>query len=673
MLVPLLRDGGVAALSALTLSLVSPSFARAQHAPEAEPAASEALPELAVTANKVEGPKAAIGSAVSSLSREELETRQIRVVSDALRELPGVAVSRTGPVGALTQIRIRGSEGNQTLVLIDGIEMNDPGMSGEYDFANLLALEVERLDVLRGPQSALYGSDAAGGVVNIVTRRGDGKPSFRGQVEGGSFGTLNGSAAVSGGTEAYDYLFATQLFHADGISVAKKRDAWNAGFRDRDGYESGGALAKVSVRPSEMFELTGVARYTSFRADRDNFGAAQGFPYAAAVESGDYERGKQFFGRVQGKATLLDGAWDHVLGLSHTHQDRRNYEADDRRSSSTVGETVKLDYQTNYRFSTEGGLPASHVLTFGADTQRDHVVSKSKWQAPEFGGQGPVRRSITNTGVVGQYQLGLFQNLFVTGSVRHDFNERFRDETTYRLASAYTFDATKTKLRASFGTGVKNPTILELFGFYGNYVGNAALSPEKTRGWDIGVDQPFWDDRVTVEATYFRQRVSDLISSRSSQTPSGAYVTTPINLDGTSRIKGVELGVTLRPIDGLSVRAAYTYSDGEDPTGVELVRRPRNVGNLNVNYAFLDDRANVNLGVIYNGKQKDYAFDAVTYARTLRPLKAYTLVNLGAAYKIHPNAEVYGRVENLFDRRYEEVFTYNAPGRAAYGGVKVSF
>ncbi|GLK75518.1 TonB-dependent receptor [Methylopila jiangsuensis] len=666
MIASLLRSSSACALSAafLSLAFVTPSAAQ-------QATAAEDLPELSVTANRVEGPQAAIGSAVSSLSGEELEKRQIRVVSDVLREMPGVAVSRTGPVGALTQIRIRGSEGNQTLVLIDGIEMNDPGASGEFDFANLLALEVERVDVLRGPQSALYGSDAAGGVVNIVTRKGDGKPAFRGQVEGGSFGTLNGSAAVSGGTEAYDYLFATQMFHTDGNSVARKRDAWNSGFRDRDGYESGSALAKVSVRPSEMFEISSVARYTSFRADRDNFGSATGFPYAAAVESGDYERGKQFFGRVQGKATLLDGAWDHVLGLSYTNQDRRNYDGTDQRSSATVGETVKLDYQTNYRFSTEGGLPATHVLTFGADTQRDHVVSKSIWLSSY--GYEPVRKSITNTGLVGQYQLGLFENLFVTGSVRHDFNERFKDETTYRLASAYTFDRTQTKIRASFGTGVKNPTVSELYGFYGNYVGNSALTPEKTRGWDIGFDQPFWDDRVTFEATYFQQRVSDLISSRSYQDTAGNYVTTPVNLDGTSRIKGVELGVTLRPIEGLSIRAAYTYSDGEDPAGAELVRRPRNIGSLNVNYAFLENRANVNLGVVHNGKQKDYAYDAMTYAQTRVPLKAYTLVNLGASYKVHPNAEVYGRIENLFDKRYEEVFTYNTPGRAAYGGVKVSF
>ncbi|MFD1704337.1 TonB-dependent receptor plug domain-containing protein [Methylopila henanensis] len=657
---------GAAALAAVSVALTTPVFAQAPAADEAT-----ALEEVSVTANRVEGPQAAIGSAVSSISGEELEKRQIRVVSDVLREMPGVAVNRTGPVGALTQIRIRGSEGNQTLVLIDGIEMNDPGMSGEFDFANLLALEVDRVDVLRGPQSALYGSDAAGGVVNIVTRKGDGKPSFRGQVEGGSFGTLNGSAAVSGGDEAYDYLFATQMFHADGISIAKSRDAWNAGFRDRDGYESGTALAKVSVRPSDMFEVTGVARYTGFRADRDGFGSPLADPsYSASVESGDRERGQQFFGRVQGKATLLEGAWDHVLGLSYTNQDRRNYDVDDVRTSSTLGEMAKIDYQTNYRFSTEGGLPATHVLTFGADSQRDHIVSRSIYQEPPFGTSGPVRKSIVNSGLVAQHQIGLFDSLFVTGSLRHDFNERFKDETTYRLASAYTFARTGTKLRASFGTGVKNPTLLELYGFYGDFRGNSDLTPEKTRGWDVGFDQPLWGDQIVADATYFQQRVSDLISS-AYDAASGR--STPVNLPGTSRIKGVELGLTVRPVEGLSIRAAYTYSDGDDPNGDQLVRRPRHIGSLNANYVFLDGKANVNAGLVYNGRQKDYRFlNAAPWRETIG-LKAYTLVNVAGSYKIHANTEVYGRIENLFDKKYEEVFTYNTPGRAAYGGLKVSF
>ncbi|MGA0530702.1 TonB-dependent receptor plug domain-containing protein [Hansschlegelia sp. KR7-227] len=648
--------------------------ADAQTAPDAD---VTQLEELSVTANRVDGPQAAVGSAISSISGEELEQRQIRVVSDVLRELPGVAVNRTGPAGAATAVRIRGSEANQTLVIVDGIRVNDPGTSGEFDFANLLNLEVERVDVLRGPQSALYGSDAIGGVINIVTRKGEpGPPRFRASIEGGSFKTMTGTASVSGGTEAYDFLFAGQGFSTRGVSTASRFDAVvPTRSLDHDGYKSGTGLAKVSVRPTEALEFTGVARYTEFDADRDGFGAtSDGYPFAAAVDNRDTEKGKQFFGRAQAKATLLGGAWDHILGLSYTNQDRRSFAGTDLKTYASLGEMTRFDYQTNVRFETQGALPASHVLTFGADHTRDAVKSFTAFPFPADA-PNPLRKHIDNAALVGQYQIGFFEKLFVTGSVRRDFNDRFEEATTYRFASAYTFDQTKTKIRGSWGTGVKNPTTFELFGFSGNYVPNSDLKPERGEGWDVGVDQPIWDDRIVIDATYFQQRVRDLISSETVPDPGDptGFVNRPINLAGTSKIDGVELGLTLKPINGLTLRSAYTFTDGQDATGATLVRRPTHIASFNANYAFLDDRANVNLGVIYNGRQRDLAYDAATFARTSVPLKAYTLISLAASYKLHQNAEIYGRVENLFDKNYEEVLTYNTPGRTAYGGLKVSF
>lgn len=661
----------LAASAALSACLISNALAQTEPADDATE-----LDPISVLGNRVEGPSAAIGSAVSSISGEELEQRQIRVVSDVLRELPGVAVNRTGPVGALTQLRIRGSEGNQTLVIVDGIRMNDPGTSAEFDFANLLNLEVERVDVLRGPQSALYGSDAIGGVINIVTRKGEPGPTrFRATLEGGSFNTATGTASVSGGTEAFDFLVAGQAFRTSGVSTAKRFALAPTSSLDRDGYTSGTGLAKVSVRPTENLEFTGVARYAEFDADRDGFGAASGgYPFAASVDSRDTERGTQFFGRAQVKATLLDGAWDHVVGMSYTNQDRRSFDGTDLKTYASVGEMTRFDYQTNYRFSIGGAVPTSHVLTFGADHTRDAVESFTASPFPADA-PNPLRKHIDNAGLVGQYQIGVLEKLFVTASVRQDFNDRFDEATTYRLASAYTFDRTKTKIRTSWGTGVKNPTTFELFGFSGNFIPNGDLKPERGDGWDVGFDQPFWNGRILLDATYFQQRVRDLISSETVADPADptGFVNRPINLAGTSKIHGVELGLTVKPIDGLTLRGAYTFTDGEDATGATLVRRPRHIASFNANYAFLEGRANVNLGIVRNGRQRDFAYDAATYARTSVPLKAYTLVNFAASYKVHPHAELYGRIENLFDKKYEEVLTYNTPGRAAYGGLKVSF
>jgi vitamin B12 transporter len=598
-----------------------------------------------VTANRTPTPAAEVGSAVTVITRQELEDRQIRQVSDVLRAMPGVAVNRGGPVGQLTQIRIRGSEGNQTLVLIDGVEVNDPSAGSEFDFAHLMADDIERIEVLRGPQSALYGSDAVGGVVNIVTRRGDGPVGSTASIEGGGYGTVRGQASVSGGTDQYDFLFGTAGLTTDGISAADRR----LGNSEADGYRNGTAYAKVGLHPSELVDIDVVGRYTRFRSDLDGFAGGVG-----AIDTKDDVDGSTFLGRVQGKLTLLDGRWDHIVGLSTT-EDSRDYRSDGDITSTYRGKTTRLDYQTNLTLDSETLLPAQHRLTLAADHEEQQADSDSDFAS--------FTRGIGSTGLVGQYQLGLFDSLFLTGSIRHDINDLFRDTTTYRLTAAYQVEATGTKLRASYGTGVKNPSLFELYGYTNTYRGNPALKPESARGWDAGFDQQIWGDRVVFDATYFDQRISDLIVGTGQSST---------NLDGTSVARGVELGLTVTPVDDLTIRASYTYTDAHDATGAELVRRPRNLASLDVNYRFLDGAANLNLGIDYNGRQKDLAFDAA-YNSSPVTLHGYTLVNLGGSYQVNGAVQVYGRIDNLLDEAYEEVWSYGTPGRAGYLGMKVSF
>ncbi|CAO3426104.1 TonB-dependent receptor plug domain-containing protein [Azospirillum doebereinerae] len=605
-----------------------------------------ALPALSVTANRVPTPAAETGSALTVITGEELERRQTRILSDALREVPGVAVNRTGPMGALTQIRIRGSEGNQTLVIVDGIEVNDPSSGSEYDFANLLAGDVERVEVLRGPQSALYGSDAVGGVVSIVTKRGKGAPSVKAAVEGGSFGTLAGRASLSAGNDRYDAALSGQGVVGDGVSVADKR----RGNPEKDGYRNGTLAGNVALRPTDNSEIGVVGRYTRFRTDGDDFVGGRG-----AVDSGTDTTGEQYFGRLQGKAAFLDGRWEHIVGLSHSRQDRDYRDAGKTVTSTYEGRKTKADYQTNL---TLNGGPAEHVLTAAVEREDEKAVSKSSFANFD--------RSIASTGLVGQYKLGLFDRLTLTGSVRHDDNNLFRDATTWRGAAAYVLDGTGTKLRASYGTGVKNPTLFELYGYTPTYAGNPNLKPEKARGWDAGFDQPLgegvWGKRASVDATYFNQRIRDLITG---------IGRTSVNMPGESRVRGIELGLSVEPVDRLVLRGSYTLTDGVDSTGAELVRRPKQLASLNVNYRFLDDRANANLGVVHNGRTSDWAYDAV-YNRQVVNLAPYTLVNLSGSYKLTEQVEAFGRVENLFNRHYEEVWTYGAPGRAGYLGLRLS-
>ncbi|WP_185983283.1 TonB-dependent receptor plug domain-containing protein [Aureimonas mangrovi] len=637
------RSASRPALLALSLSASAalPSLASAQ---EAAPFSLQ-LDEVVVSANLVPTPLTKVGSAVTAVEGEELEHRQTRLVSDVLREIPGVAVNRAGPVGQFTQVRIRGSESNQTLVLIDGIRVNDPSADSEFDFAHLLAQEVERVEVLRGPQSALYGSDAIGGVINIVTRRGSGAPTVRIRAEGGSFGTAMGQASVSAGDETYDFIASGAGYRTDGISIASEA----RGNSERDGYENATGFAKLNLRPSEIFELSLVGRYVDYKADGDDF-----FGGIGAVDADIETDGKQFFGRAEGKLSLLDGRWDHIFGLGYTRNER------DTTTETTpygfTGETRRVDYQTNFSFDTPALFDTTHISTFAIQHEENSAVSENAFSSFD--------RTIDTTGFVGQHQVTFADRLSLTGSLRHDDNDIFEDADTYRLTGAYSFLETGTKLRASFGTGVKNPTLYELYGYSEDYRGNPDLQPEEARGWDVGIDQTLWDGLAFIEATYFDQRIENLI------TGSGQ---TSINLPGESKIDGVELGLTLQLLDGLTARAAYTRTNGEDADGDELVRRPRDIASLNLDYRFgEEERAGVNLGIIYNGSQKDLFFDEF-FASQVVELDSYVLVNVAGSYRLTDNAEIYGRVENLFDEGYEEVFTYGTPGRAAYAGLNLTF
>lgn len=619
------------------------------------------LDVITVTPNTTPTEARSVGSAVSVVTRAELQERQTRTVADALRTLPGVTLDRSGTFGNITQVRLRGTEPNQTLVLIDGVEMNDPSADDAYDFGHLLAAQVERIEVLKGPQSALYGSDAVGGVINIITRRGDGEPSVTGEIEGGSFGTVSGNAAVSGGNESFDFLVGGGGMRTDGVSTAAE---WN-GNTEEDGYENGTAFAKFGARPTEWLSLDLVGRFVDFESEYDGFDYTG--PLGIAVDADNVQDGEQAFGRAQATVTLFDGRWQQIFGATGTRHDRDyEFESDNplsplKGTSRYVGEKSKLDYQSNVFLETGGPLPASHTLTFKAEHEEQSL--DYTYYDPGFGGVATgTEASIESQGYVGQYQLDVAEALFVTAAVRHDENDFFDDATTYRTTAAYLFD-TGTKVRASYGTGVKNPTLFELYGYTGTFTGNPDLQPEEAKGWDVGIEQGFWDGRITAEATYFEERITDLIAGAGP---------TAINVPGESEIDGVELALSVMPVAGLTVTGSYTHMQAEDANGDELIRRPEDTASLHVNYAFLEGRANVNVGVSYVGERQDTAFDALFTAIPVT-LEEYTLVDVAASYKLTENAEIYGRVENLFDEQYEEVFSYGTPGRAAYAGLRVNF
>jgi vitamin B12 transporter len=619
-----------------------------------------------------------IGSSITVLDSEALENRQTRVLSDVLRDVPGVAVNRTGAIGGLTQIRIRGSEGNHVLVFIDGIKASDP-FHGEFDFGTLIADEAARVEVLRGQQSSLYGSDAIGGVVTYTTLSGREAPGFTARVEGGSFGTVSTAGRAAGIVgDTFDYALSGSYLTTEGYPTAP------AGDRDL-GSDSLGLSGKLNWTPTPDFKVTAVARYSYTKADLndqaidDSSPVVRGYPVITTIGTpGSYYRNKAFYGLVRAELSLFDDAVTTALSGQLTDANRDAFAAYGY-SYGNRGRRYRGSFENTLRFGNER---VKNRFTLAVDAERE-----------EFRNVDPTGYAFTGTrqvdtlGFVAQYDVTVDDRLALGASARIDANDYFQDASTARVTGSYLFP-NGTRLHSAYGSGVKAPTSSELFGYVdGKYIGNPDLQPERSRGWEAGIEQRLLEGALTLGATYFHSRFDNQIQTVGTSV-GGQYISTSINNDVVAKQRGVETYLQAR-LGDWHVDASYTYlkapqvltalvnpapADGSYqaavPVETQAVRRPKNVASFNLTYAPEAVPVSATLTVRHNGQQRDYAFNSM-YQRLLVDLKAFTLVNLAATYDISGTLQVFGRVENLFDEDYQEVFTFSTPGRAAYGGVRV--
>jgi vitamin B12 transporter len=609
--------------------------------------------QIVVTASRSgEGVKVSqLGASVTILDAQALDLRQTRIVSDILRDVPGVAVSRIGAIGGQTQIRLRGTESNHTLVLIDGIEVADP-YYGEYDFGTLIADPEARIEVLRGQQSSLYGSDAIGGVIHYMTLTGAEAPGFSARAEGGSFGTYTGNARAAGVTGNLDYAVSAAYYHTDGTPTAR------GGTRDV-GSDSLGASAKLIWTPSESLKVTGVARYSYTDADTNNSQNDPANPrFGYTVDSpGVYYKNKAFYGLVSVEHSALDGRWTNILSGQIADTSRKGYD-NGALDYGDKGQRYKGSFTSSLRFGTDSVV---HRLTAAVDLEREQFRNEAPFA---FNG----KRHTDNIGLVGQYELLVNDALSLGGSIRRDDNNRFADVTTWRAQGSYRF-ATGTRLRGAYGTGVKNPGYFELYGYFdGRYIGNPNLKPEKSEGWEAGIEQSIGGNS-TIGVTYFDSRLKDEIYTTY---PAPDFIATPGNRTTKSKQRGIEAFVSARPIQQLRLDAAYTYLKAREDGAVE-VRRPKHIASVNATVFSTDERFSGTLTLRYNGRQQDVAYTDPTFMPVSVSLREYVLVNLSAEYKLTSKIALFGRVENLADEDYEEVFSFATQGRAAYGGVRVRF
>jgi len=622
------------------------ALATAPMAAWAQDEQQEAKPEMkkvepvVVTATKIETPPEQVTAAITVIPGEEIRSRHYTNLGDVLRTIPGVEIQRSGSLGKLTSARIRGTGTGQIQVLIDGARVKSTA-SGGFDFSDISPDLIERIEVLRGPQSTLYGSDAIGGVIHIITKRGSGPPTASLSVEGGSYATHRERLEISGAYERLDYSFFGSAYETGGLF-------------DNDDSRQRAFGGRLGLRLPLDTRLSLIGRYaktdidvpidtTTPRVIRD-------------PDSQQQTESRTLTLQLEQKPIAW---WEHRLAL-HGHWSNTGFQDpftpgttdfDDTRSQI---DTVRREVEWVHAFRP---VPWN-TLTLGAEYRHEEASVNSLFA----GATTRFTRRLFTTSVFVQDEITILERLILNGGVRYDDNSVFGDEATPRAGAALLIRETGTKLRGGYGEGFRAPTLNDLFfpGF-----GNPDLRPERSRSWEAGVDQNFWKKRVRLSATYFHNRFRDLIQF---VLVGGQFL--PVNV-GRARTEGVELGAEVDALDWLLLFVNYTFTDTEDlDTGLPLRRFARHRWNFGATAEPIR-----RLSVFVQGHVVSSQFEGAGVPRN----EGYVRFDLGGTYRVFerrgawPGLETFVRIDNLFDERYAEVQGFRAPGFSALVGVKARY
>jgi len=610
------------------------------------PAETARAGEIVVTATRVATPRREVASAMTVITADDIQRKVAVTVADVLRDVPGLNVVRQGGVGHVTSVFLRGARSEQTKVLIDGVCVNDPiAPSGGFDWGHLLAEDVERIEVVRGPQSVLYGSDAIGGVINIITKRGKGKPGGYVKAWGGSFDTYVESLGVHGAKKWLDYYASVTRFDTKGISAA----GWHDGNRERDGYENTSFTAKLGLKPTEAFETIILAKGLCAEAEVDDGGGP------GQDDRQRINRARQFIFRIEPRLSLFDGFWQQRLAMSYVSEARTELDepAGDRARNRYHSQRVKFAWQHDLY------LHETNTLTVGAETEQEAGSSSvySDLYGPYY--DHFERRTLRTCGWFVQDKVNWKDVLFLTAGTRVDHHEEFGRACTWRVAPAVWIDATQTKVKGALGTGFQAPTIYQL---YTPSYGNDSLGPQRSFGWEVGAEQYFLARKVALEAIYFQNRFRDMIEFD--------FATGYQNLS-RAKTQGVELSASWKPTKALTVRGNYTYLRTYDQeTSDDLIRRPNHKLGVDVTCRPID-KLRLSAGVGFTGGRADNDYSTWPASRTR--LAKYTIWHFGAEYDLNEHLTLFGKLDNAFNEQYEEVLGYGTAGPAVYFGAKAKF
>lgn len=625
------------------------------------PALAQTLPpddadieQVLVTAARVPIELKHIGSATSVFTRDDIERRQVRYVSDLLRTVPGFAVSRSGGPGSQTQVRVRGAEANHVLVLIDGVRANDPATSDEFPWEHLATGAIERIEIVRGSQSALWGSEAVAAVVNISTRGGRGDSSNAGTyLEGGSNATRNlgANGAVSQGPWTLDA--SAERLDTDGENIARVGT-------ERDGAELTSGHIGLRYADDSAVGLQASLRGTDSTSAFDPTDFATGLP-------GDADR-----------VTESQNVIAQLVGTLETHNGRVNWQArtaffDSEHRNFADGLEDSSTSSTRYTATLQSdiALADDRALTFALEREETDFSQRGDIS---FGDPNQ-DQSMTMQSAMAEYRHTADNGLSWMLSGRYDDYSDFGDVLTGRLSLAYAL-TDSTRLRGNVGTGQKTPTFIERFGFFADqFVGNSDLDPEQSVSFDIGIDQTLAGGALQLGATLYLQQLEDEINGFVFLPDS--FVATAQNLDNNSERKGLELAADWRISEYVTAAASYTYTDAteEDSAGISAVelRRPEHAGSLSVNMASANDRLRATLVADYGGTRLDRFFQPFPLPPETLKLDDYWLLELTAHYRVTPSVTLYARGSNLLDADYENVVGYSTWGRTGVIGIKTDF
>jgi vitamin B12 transporter len=614
-------------------------------------AAPDANAPVVYSPTAVATPARDIGSSVTVITAGDIEREQRRTVPDALANVPGLNIVQTGGPGGQTSVFMRGTNSNQVKVLIDGIDVSDPSNPNRsFDFGQLLTADIERIEVLRGPQSGLYGADAVGGLISIITKKGEGPPKATALVEGGSFGTFNQIAGLSGGDQRGNYSFTAAHFRTASTPVTPLELIPPDRQRINDTWNNWTYSAKLGANLTPDFTVNWVGRFTdaTLYFTGDDFSVFPAVPNAIQSTQAVH----QFYQRGEAVWSTFGGKLVNYFGVNYTDTWNWNKAPDPTAPNINRGDRIRYDWH-----SVAEALPGQ-IMIVGAQQETERLNNNNLETQ-----QSLLAHQRMNSTYL-EFQNQVANRLFLVSNVRYDDNDAFGNRTTYRIAPALLVPFTETKLKGSIGTGFKAPTLSQLYSDFRpvfNFVGNPNLLPEDAIGYDFGFEQPLFYDRFRFGVTRYNIEITNLI------VPNATF-TSNTNI-GNAQTSGYEAFFSAAVTDRFRVRGDYTYTRAIDgTTGLDLLRRPRHKYTLQGDWNPIDP---LTLSVTWlrvstwiDGN-RDFSIPRLTAS-------GYAVLNFAANYKVNQYTTAFARVDNALNERYQNPTGFDRPGLGVYGGVKVT-